>query len=199
MSSQPLPHVTVDEYLTIERDCKRKHEYFRGEMFAMAGASAAHNQITFNLARLLGNQLADRDCKAYVNDMRVKVSDTELYTYPDGIVTCEDPHFEDEHVDTLLNPQVLIEVLSDSTEKYDRGKKFELYREMESLRDYILISQDHAHIERFARDERGNWYLVDATGLDAAMELPSVDCTLPLADVFAKVDFPPEEPRDQVG
>lgn len=193
MSSQPKKLLSPKEYLAIERDVETKHEYYRGEMFLMSGATRAHNQITFNLAGTLSFQLKDRDCTAYVSDMRVKVSPSGLYTYPDGVVTCEAPEFEDEQLDTLLNPQVVIEVLSDTTEKYDRGKKFEHYRQIESLREYVLVSQDHPHIERFMPGADGRWALDEASGLEATLVLPTVDCQLHLADVYAKVQFPPEK------
>jgi len=188
--TQPIRHLTPEQYLAIERNCEQKHQFFRGEMFAMSGASIAHNLITFNLAGVLHSQLKDRKCQAYVNDMRVHIPPTGLYTYPDGIITCEKPRFEDDQFDTLLNPQVIIEVLSPSTENYDRSKKFEQYRNIDSLMHYVLIPQDHAIIERFSRNEQGEWLLIDAVGLESTMELPAVDCRLPLAEVFAKVDFP---------
>ncbi len=190
MSSLPDHQLTSEEYLVIERDCELKHEFFRGEMFAMSGATRAHCAITFNLARHLGNQLADRNCTAFVNDMRVKVSESGLYTYPDGVVTCEEPRYEDDQFDTLLNPQVIIEVLSKSTESYDRGKKFEHYRQIGSLRDYVLIAQDRPHVERFSCREDRQWLLADVSGLDAKLELPTIDGSLALADLYAKVQFP---------
>ncbi len=189
MSTQPAPQLTSQEYLAIERDLEQKHEFYRGEMFAMSGASIAHNIITFNVAGSLHTQLKDRDCSAFVNDMRVQIQSTGLYTYPDAIVTCEQPQFEDDQFDTLLNPQVIFEVLSDSTEKYDRGKKFEHYRQIESLREYILIAQDHPQVERFARQQDRHWLLDEASGLDAVLHLPTIDCTLKLADIYAKVQF----------
>lgn len=191
MSTAPKRRYTEAEYLAIERDVETKHEFFRGEIFAMSGASRQHNQITFNLALCLGQQLVDRDCTAFITDMRVNVEQATLYTYPDAVITCNEPRFLDKEVDTLLNPQVVIEVLSDSTEKYDRGKKFELYRQLTTLREYILISQDHAHIDRFALNEQGQWVLNDATGLEASIELTAINCRLPLADVYAKVEFEP--------
>lgn len=191
MPTAPRRRYTEAEYLAIERDLESKHEYHRGEMFAMSGASRQHNRITFNLAGLLHNQIKDRPCEAYVNDMRVKVESTDLYTYPDVVIPCSEPRFLDREVDTLLNPQVIIEVLSESTEKLDRGKKFEHYRTIPSLREYVLISQDHAHIERFALNERDQWELNDATGLEAAIELTAVGCRLPLGEVYAKVEFEP--------
>jgi Uma2 family endonuclease len=193
MSTAPQRRYTEAEYLALDRASEIKYEFYRGEIFAMSGASKEHNQITFNIALCLGQQLKDRECSAFVNDMRVKVKSTILYTYPDAVITCQEPRFEDDEIDTLLNPQVVIEVLSDSTEKYDRGKKFEHYRTVSSLREYILVSQDHAHIDRFALNEQGQWVLTDATGLDAVIDLSAVDCRLPLADVYAKVEFPPVE------
>jgi Uma2 family endonuclease len=193
MSTAPQRRYTEAEYLALDRASEIKHEFYRGEIFAMSGTSRQHNRINFNLTACLHGQLKDRDCDAYANDMRVKVQSTILYTYPDIVITCNEPRFLDSEVDTLLNPQVVIEVLSDSTEKYDRGKKFEHYRTVPSLREYILVSQDHAHIDRFALNEQGQWVLTDATGLDAVIELTAVGCRLPLAEVYAKVEFPPVE------
>lgn len=189
MSAQPKRLITPEEYLAIERDVEAKHEFYRGEMFAMGGASREHNLITGNVGAALHAQLANRPCEAYQNDMRVRVSTTGLYTYPDVVVTCEKPRFEDDKFDTLLNPQSIVEVLSESTEKYDRGKKFELYRQIESLREYVLVSQDRAHIEVFARDGDGPWKLSEATGLGAAIDLPAIGASLALADVYAKVSW----------
>jgi len=193
MSVQPKRLLTPEEYLAIERDVPIKHEYYRGEMFAMAGASAEHNQITFNLATELGAQLKSRDCTAYVNDMRVKVTATGLYTYPDVVVTCEKPRFEDDVLDTLLNPQAIIEVVSDSTETYDRTTKFKHYRQIETLKEYLLVARKWPGIDRFARGENGLWTLNVAEGLDSVLELPTIGCQLKLADVYAKVEFPPIE------
>ena len=192
MSAQPKQLLTPEEYLAIERDVSTKHEYYRGEMFAMGGASREHNLITGNIAASLHAQLAHKPCESYQNDMRIKISSTGLYAYPDVVVTCEKPRFEDNHFDTLLNPQLIAEVLSDSTEQYDRGKKFEHYRQIESLRDYLLIAQDRPHVELFTRGEDGVWGLREATGLDAAIELPTIGCTLALADVYAKVSWAAE-------
>jgi Uma2 family endonuclease len=193
MSTAPQRYYTEAEYLALDRASEIRYEFYRGEIFAMSGASLQHNRINFNLSGCLHGQLKDRDCEAFANDMRVKVQSTTLYTYPDIVITCNKPRFLDSDVDTLLNPQVVIEVLSDSTEKYDRGKKFEHYRTVPSLREYVLVAQDRAHIDRFSLNEQGQWVLDDASGLDAVIELTSVECRLPLADVYAKVEFPPAE------
>ncbi len=189
MSAQLQRLLSPEEYLAIERDTTAKHEFYRGEMFAMGGASREHNLITGNVAASIHQQIAGRPCESYQNDMRVKVASTGLYTYPDVVVTCEKPRFEDDNFDTLLNPQLIAEVLSDSIEKYDRGKKFEHYRQIDSLREYLLISQDRPHVELFTRDAGGQWTLSEATGLDAAIELPVIGCRLALADVYAKVGW----------
>src|SRR5215216_7594453 len=142
MSSQRKALISPEEYLAIERKSEIKHEFFAGEMFAMVGASKRHNLITANLIRILGNQLLERPCNVYPSDMRVKVSATGKYTYPDVVIACEEEKFDDAENDTLLNPVIIIEVLSESTEAYDRGKKFEQYQNIESLTEYLLIGQD---------------------------------------------------------
>jgi Uma2 family endonuclease len=189
MSTQAVPYLSSAEYLVIERRSETKHEFYRGEMFAMAGATREHNLITMNIAVSLGNQLRDRPCETYASDMRVKVEYTGLYTYPDIVVTCDKPRFEDEHDDTLLNPQLIVEVLSDSTENYARGKKFELYRGIESLKDYVLVAQNEPHVEVYSRDESGRWFLTEAKGLDSTIELPAIACELKLAEVYARIEF----------
>ena len=189
MSAQTKRFLTPEEYLAIERDVEAKHEFDRGEMFAMGGASFVHTQITIATSATLYDQLKNGKCHVSANDLRVKVAANGLYTYPDVVVTCEKPRFEDAKFDTLLNPQSIIEVLSDTTEKYDRGKKFELYRQIESLREYVLISQDRAHIELFTRGDDDLWKLSEATGLDSAIDLTAIGCRLALADVYAKVSW----------
>lgn len=189
MSTQPVRRLTPAEYLEIERRSETKHEFYRGEMFAMAGAKREHGLITLNIGADLHTQLANRKCEVYTSDMRVKVDQTGLYTYPDVVATCQEPRFEDARVDTLLNPQVVVEVLSDSTESYDRGKKFDHYRRVDSLREYVLVAQDEPHIELYSRQADGGWLLTEARGLDAAIELPAIGCRLKLAEVYAKVNL----------
>lgn len=189
MTAQPVPYLTAAEYLAIERSSDVKHEYFRGEMFAMAGASRTHNRISLNTASFLDGRLSERGCETFMADMRVQVEPTGLYTYPDVVVTCEEPRFADEREDTLLNPQLLVEVLSPSTEGYDRGKKFDHYRQIESLKEYLLVSQEEHLVIRYSRDDHGRWFLVDARGLDAKLTLESVGAELPLAEVYARVEL----------
>lgn len=179
---------TVEEYLAFERASDEKHEYYAGEIFATSGASRRHNIIVINAGTTLNAQLAERPCEVYPSDMRVKVSAIK-YTYPDVCVVCGEPQFADSEFDTLLNPTVLIEVLSDSTEDYDRGKKFKHYMGISSLQEYVLIAQDEVRVDHFIRQADGDWLLSYATAFDTRMALPSIACTLRLADVYRKVTF----------
>ena len=189
MNPQLKPRLTPEDYLAIERSAEFKSEYFDGEIFAMAGASRAHNSIVLNTGSEIRQHLKNRSCKAYVNDMRVKVNPTGLYAYPDVIVVCGKEQFEDTHLDTLLNPTLIIEVLSDSTEAYDRGRKFEHYRHLDSLVEYVLIAQQRPHIESYRRQPDQQWLLTECSGLDATLRLQSIDCDLALAEIYAKVEL----------
>lgn len=189
MSLQPKPHLTPEDYLAIERSAEFKSEYFDGEMFAMSGASEAHNLIVVNTVRELSNQLKKRPCKLFANDMRVKVSPTGLYTYPDMIVVCGKAQFDDSHFDTLLNPTLIVEVSSNSTEAYDRGRKFEHYRSLESLTEYVLIAQDRPHTESYRRQPDQQWLFTESRGLESTLKLCSIDCDLALAEIYDKVEF----------
>ncbi len=190
MQTQSRRFLTPEEYLAIERGASGKSEYYAGEMFALAGASRRHNLINFNIAGELHRQLKGRDCQAFANDMRVLVGSSGLYTYPDLVAVCGDPCFQDDRQDTLLNPTVIIEVLSEGTEAYDRGRKFEQYRRIGSLREYLLVSQECRRIEAFLREEDAEWSLSEAFGLDSFVILPSIGCELALEDVYDKVGLP---------
>lgn len=201
MSSQPKTHLTPEEYLAIERKAETKSEYFNGEMFplrgrgkphdafAMVGASREHNLITANIIIAIGQQLRDKPCELYPNDMRVRVPATGLYTYPDVVVACNEPEFEDDYLDTLLNPTLIVEVLSPSTASYDRIKKFGYYRTIESLSEYLLIAQDEYKVEQYVKKSEGHWSLEDIRSLEGIVELASIECTLRLADVYVKVEI----------
>jgi Uma2 family endonuclease len=187
MSAAPEPSLTPEEYLARERQAEAKCEYLQGEVFAMVGASREHNLIAVNVAGELRRQLHDRDCEVYQSDMRVKVSPTGLYTYPDVTVVCGEPQFEDAEADTLLNPNVLIEVLSPSTADYDRGGKFAHYRRLSSLAEYVLISQDRCLVEHHVRQPQDQWLLSEQDSLDATLDLPSIGCELQLSEIYLKV------------
>lgn len=179
-------HYTAEEYIARERSALYKSEFHDGQIYAMTGASREHNLIAVNIAGELRDQLKKRPCEAYINDMRVKAAEARSYHYPDIAVVCGAPQFEDAHVDTLLNPTVLIEVLSPSTEAYDRGGKFTHYRKIPSLREYLLVAQDQPSIEHYVRHEDG-WILTEAAGLDASVPLDSIACVLSLREVYDKV------------
>lgn len=187
MSSQAQPHCTAAEYLALERDAPTRNEYLDGEIFAMAGASRRHNLICLNVGAELRAQLRERPCEVYTSEMRVKIAATGLYTYPDGVVVCGEPAFEDAEVDTLLNPTLLVEVLSKSTEDYDRGGKFEHYRTIESLREYVLVAQNKAQVVHYVRQDDGTWLLAEISGLEGRVILPSIEAELIMAEVYAKV------------
>ncbi len=192
MSAIPKQKLTPEEYLEIERKAEYKSEYFDGEIFAMAGARRNHNKIVGNLTGLVWQNLKGKDCEFYPSDMRVFIPKTGLYTYPDVVVVCGEPKFQDKVFDTLLNPTLLIEVLSESTESYDRGKKFQHYRSIESLREYVLVSQDEARIEKYVKQGDGFWVLSEAVGTNAKIKLDAIDCELALSEVFDKVNFSDE-------
>jgi len=197
MSSLPKQRFTPEQYLALEREAEYKSEYYDGEIFAMSGASRAHILVTVNIATQLNLQLKGRPCETYVGDMRVKVSPTGLYTYPDIVVVCGEPVFEDGQADTLVNPTVLIEVLSPTSEDNDRGRKFGHYRRIESLEEYIVIAQDEPRVEQFVRQAEGHWLLSEASGLEQTLLLPSISGTLSLADVYDRVRFGPEGAESQ--
>lgn len=197
MSALQQPFYTPEQYLEIERRAAFKSEYYAGQMFAMAGASREHNVITGNVIRRLGNALDGRPCETYPSDMKVLVSASGLYTYPDVSVACGEPQFLDRQGDVLLNPLVIVEVLSDSTEAYDRGAKFALYQRIESLQEYVLVSQDRARVERYVRQPGGQWLYSRTDGLEAEVPLDALGCRLPLAEVYARVQFAlPQEGLD---
>ncbi|MFO0811548.1 MAG: Uma2 family endonuclease [Gemmataceae bacterium] len=189
MSAVPKRLLTPQEYLAQERQAEFKSEYYRGETFAMAGASEEHSLAKDNLAAEVKRQLRGR-CKVVTSDMRVKVSTTGLYTYPDIVIYCGQAEFEDADIDTLLNPTVIVEVLSTSTAAYDRGEKFAQYRQIPSLQEYVLVAQDKPLVERFVRQADGQWLLSEFRGPDATLEFASVPARVLLAEIYRDVTFP---------
>ncbi|MDE0465958.1 MAG: Uma2 family endonuclease [Candidatus Poribacteria bacterium] len=180
--------LSPEEYLARERKALTKSEYRSGQVYALPGASRKHNIIAVHVSGELYIQLKERSCEIYTNDMRVKVSSAGLYTYPDVVVVCEEPQFEDTHFDTLLNPTVLIEVLSPSTAAYDRGEKFASYQKLDSLCEYVLISQDRVRVEHYLRQEQA-WDLTEFHSLSNVFRLVSIACELSLQAIYAKVQF----------
>ncbi|MEX1364876.1 MAG: Uma2 family endonuclease [Nannocystaceae bacterium] len=180
------PTMSREAYLAFEREAAVKHEYWHGEVFSMAGASRRHNLLVGNLVRILGNQLLDRPCEVYPSDMRVSNAAGDVYTYPDVTAVCGEPSISGDGHDTLLNPMVIIEVLSDATEGYDRGKKFEHYRGIESVEHYVLVAQDQPLVELYTRRADGTWSLSDHRW-DDVLELTALGCSLSVAEIYRKV------------
>jgi Uma2 family endonuclease len=195
MSAGALKRMSWEEYLAQERQAETKSEYFDGELFAMAGGTRRHSVLATNVARHLGNALEGHPCETYNSDMRVRCPNG-LGTYPDVSVAC-DPLFEDDREDTLLNPVVIVEVLSPSTEGWDRGGKFKAYRGLSSLREYLLISQDERLIEHYVRQSQfDQWLLTTCTEPGSHVELPTLNLRLTIDDVYARVDFEVADPAD---
>ncbi len=187
MSAQPKPLLSPEQYLQLERQSDVRHEFHGGELFAMSGGTLNHSAIALNLGAELRLKLRDLPCRVFSSDLRIKIEATGLYTYPDLSVVCGVPLLEGDRKDTLLNPRVIVEVLSPSTEAYDRGKKFENYRTIPSLQEYLLVATDAPAIERFTRQSDGSWNLTVAKGPLARMPVASLQCELELAEVYAKV------------
>ena len=187
MSARPESFLTAQDYLAWEHPKETRHEYLDGHVFAMTGASRRHNLLCGNLFAAIHRQLRGKPCEIYANDMRVKVSETGMYTYPDLVAACGEPRFEDQAIDTLLNPVLIVEVLSDSTERYDRGAKFTHYRSVPSLREYLLVSQTECRVEQYARQPGSQWLLTEYQDLNACIDLESLGCRLILSEVYERV------------
>ena len=190
-------YLSPEEYITLERKAiptydTVRSEYVKGKIVAMSGASRAHNLISGNFFGELRNRLKDGGCEVYANEMRVSTPSTSSYFYPDVVVVCDEPRFEDDVFDILLNPIVLVEVLSPSTEAYDRGEKFSHYRQLESLKEYILVSQDRVNVERYLRIQ-DEWRYTYYQDLNDVLPISSIQCELPLLEIYERVTFPEEE------
>ena len=180
---------TPDEYLLIERGAEFRSQYIHGEIYSMAGASERHNLITANLTALLHAQLRGKPCRVYQSDMRVRTPNTKVISYPDVVVACPPLQLLDERGDTLLNPTVIIEVLSDSTESFDRGDKWLAYEEIPTLTDYVLISQNAPKVEHFTRLGEAEWTYRFLEGVNDVITLERIDCSVVVSDVYEKVEF----------
>jgi Uma2 family endonuclease len=189
-SDKPVQKFSAAEYLQIERAAESKSEFRNGEVFAMSGGTYAHSLIASNIGGELREKLKGGPCVTCTSDLRVKIEMAGLYTYPDVSVVCGERQFEDATHDVLLNPCLIVEILSESSESYDRGKKFEWYRRIPSLREYLLVSQREALVEQFIRQPAGGWLLQEVSGMEAMLSLPSLGIVVALAEVFAKVEFP---------
>jgi len=179
---------TAEEYLALERASDRKSELVNGRIYAMAGASVTHIVIVGNIFAEIRARLRGRPCRVFSNELRVKVSQTGMYTYPDVVALCEPLRLEDAHADTLLNPAVIMEVLSETTERYDRGEKFAHYRKIQSLREYILVAQEQVRVEQFVRHGE-HWMLSEISDLSGSLHIETIGCDLPLRDIYDRVEF----------
>jgi len=185
LPQQFLPAITADQYLQLERASEMRHEFLDGLMYAMGGESRDHSRICFNLATEIGAQLKNGKCQGFSPNMKVRAGPGGLYAYPDLMIVCGEARFHDEQGDVLLNPTVIFEVLSPSTEKYDRGEKFRRYStQIESLKDYVLVSQDQMRIEHHHRESDGTWTLTESRDPDGVLSLGSIECDLSLVDVY---------------
>jgi len=202
MAARPQHWLTPEEYLEIERAAEFRHEYYNGQMYLIPGGSLQHAVIIANLTAALHQALRSRPCLVANADLRTRTAAEGLYTYPDVSVVCGRPKFADRRTDTLVNPSLIVEVLSPSTERKDRGVKFAQYRTVESLQEYALVSQEEHRVEVFRRQEGGHWLLTEFVGLEAHARFESVDTSIPLAEIYLKVEFnksedPPLHPADQ--
>jgi Uma2 family endonuclease len=187
MSRQVKTYITPKEYLAIERAAEYKNEYVNGEIFAMTGASRKHNLISGNIYGELREQLKGRPCEVYPGEMRVKAPAARSYVYPDVVVVCGEPQFEDDYLDTLLNPTVVVEVLSKSTESYNRVDKTAYYRTIESLTEYLLVAQEEYRVEQYLKQADGRWLLSDVRSLENVIALEGIGCSLALRDIYDRI------------
>ena len=189
MTAVAIKMYTQEEYLELERAAEYKSEYYRGEIFAMSGASRYHNRITENLSGEIYIALKGKSCQSFSRDMRVHIPENTLYTYPDLLIVCGKPEFLDNQTDTLLNPSVIIEVLSPSTEGYDQGKKFHLYRSLRMLTEYVLIDSQEVRAEVYRKASNGIWALVsEADDLEGSIEIGHIGLTLKMSDIYAQTE-----------
>ena len=192
MARHPRPSLSFDDWLEGERAAiEARSEYIGGEVFAMTGASEPHNTVVMNIGSELRAQMKGRPCRVYANDMKVRIRGADAGTYPDLVALCGERELQDGRRDVLLNPTLIVEVLSDSTEAYDRGTKFALYRQIPSLQEYLLVSQGRVQVELYTRGPNDTWTLRDYRAPTEAVALASVGCTLALSEVYDKVDFEP--------
>jgi Uma2 family endonuclease len=184
----------LEEYIDLDKNSEGRYEYFNGVVVELSGASLSHNRIVSNLSGNLRNELEGRDCEVLPADMRLKVPAAFPYRYPDVVVVCGEPVIEEmQGLELLVNPLLIIEVLSPTTEAYDRGLKFSAYQTIASFREYLLLAQDRPHVVQYVRQPNDKWLRSEVTGLDGELTLETINCTLTLRDIYPRVSFPPEE------
>lgn len=189
MAASAREYLTPDEYLAFERRAETKHEYYDGVLIAMVGGTPTHSEIAMGAGVALANQLRGRPCRIYNSDLKVGMGKRRSFVYPDVTVVCGTPQFGEAEHDVLLNPLVIVEVLSPSTEQHDRTRKFLAYQRIPSFAEYLLISQTIPRVELCSRQDDGFWEWSSVEGLDATIAIPSLDCTIALADIYHNVTF----------
>ena len=190
IANRKLRLFTEEQYLDFEDEALEKSEFFQGLIYAMAGGSPEHGEVSSNTIYALVKALKKQPCKVYSSDVRFKIANSTHYTYPDASVTCNKPEFfVYKNTKTLMNPTLIVEVLSATTEKYDRTGKFESYKSIPSFTDYLLISQNCAKVEHFVRQADKSWNCTVSEGLDAIVKIDSLECELPLSEIYLKVDL----------
>lgn len=189
MQQSVKKYITPEEYLALEESSDFKSEFYKGEIFNMAGTTLNHNQIVSNLIMSIGPVLRKKTCRLFANEIRLWVESQELFTYPDLMIVCDKLEFYPNRNDTITNPLIIIEVLSESTENYDRGKKFLFYRSIPSFQEYILIDQSSHHIEQFHIAKDGKWSLTEYNDLNGAFKFAKIDFEMPLRDIYSQVEF----------
>jgi Uma2 family endonuclease len=194
MSAQAQPRLSPERYLEIERASALRSEYYKGRMFAMSGGTYNHARIIASITAELYTKLENGACEVVSSDLRIRVAPNGLYTYPDVVVICGEPEFVDQVGDTLANPVLMVEVLSPSTEAYDRGFKSAQYRAIRSLQEYALVAQAEPRIEVFRRQTSGDWLMSESAGLETSCQFGSIGCSLPLARIYRKIAFPGNDP-----
>jgi Uma2 family endonuclease len=190
VSAIPKRHYTLEQYIELDKNSAERYEYFDGVIVDMAGGSLNHNRITRNVIRSLENTLAGGECEVLPSDMRLKVPKAFPYRYPDAVVVCGEPMIEEiQGQEMLVNPRMIIEVLSPNTEAYDRGAKFSAYQSIDSFQEYILIAQDRPHVTQYVRQPGNKWLRSEVEGVDGMLRLESLGCTLALSEVYRRVQF----------
>lgn len=197
--AQPLAKYTLEEYLAFEEQSEEKHEYFAGNIYAMAGASPSHNLLCFNLGGLLFTGLRGSDCRGFTSDQKIWIESAGLTTYPDLTIVCGQAQFDPEHPTLLTNPRLIIEVLSPSTMAYDRSEKWSFYQQLPSLMEYLLVWQDRPQIEQYSRQADNSWRYWRVAGLEQTLTLAALHCELLLGEIYSGIEFPPpKSPRPPI-
>ena len=199
MTALPQPQYGFEEYLATEREQENRNEFIAGQVYAMTGAKENHNLIVTNLIITIGTQFKRRPCRVFASDMKVRIDLADACTYPDVTALCGERHFHDQRRDVITNPTLIVEVLSESTEAYDRGDKFALYRRLPSLREYLLLSQERMAAELYTRQGHDRWLLSTFDRAEQEIALESVDCTVPMAEIYDKVEIDARREEIQTG